>query len=79
MLLQLEIQNIALIDKVSLEIGQGLNVLTGETGAGKSIIWLNLTWLVGFSAAFDFVDFAPFFAQYSVKSSFSHYWYQIYY
>lgn len=38
MLIQLDIQNIALIDKLSLEIGQGLNVLTGETGAGKSIL-----------------------------------------
>ncbi len=35
MLLQLDIQNIALIDKLSLEIAPGLNVLTGETGAGK--------------------------------------------
>lgn len=38
MLTQLDIQNVALIDKLSLEIGQGLNVLTGETGAGKSIL-----------------------------------------
>lgn len=38
MLLQLEINNIALIDKISMEFGNGLNVLTGETGAGKSII-----------------------------------------
>lgn len=38
MLLQLEIHNVALIDKVSIEMGRGLNILTGETGAGKSII-----------------------------------------
>lgn len=38
MLTQLDIQNIALIDKLSLEIAPGLNVLTGETGAGKSIL-----------------------------------------
>jgi DNA repair protein RecN (Recombination protein N) len=38
MLLQLDIRNIALIDKISLEIARGLNVLTGETGAGKSIL-----------------------------------------
>ncbi|OPX43429.1 DNA repair protein RecN [Ruminiclostridium hungatei] len=38
MLTQLDIQNIALIDRLSLEIAQGLNVLTGETGAGKSIL-----------------------------------------
>ena len=38
MLRQLEIKNIAIIDKLSIELGHGLNVLTGETGAGKSII-----------------------------------------
>jgi len=38
MLLSLRIQNFALIDQLELEFGAGLNVLTGETGAGKSII-----------------------------------------
>ncbi|MDB9374193.1 DNA repair protein RecN [Nodularia sphaerocarpa] len=38
MLLYLRIQNFALIDQLELEFGAGLNVLTGETGAGKSII-----------------------------------------
>jgi len=38
MLLSLRIRNFALIDKLELEFGAGLNVLTGETGAGKSII-----------------------------------------
>lgn len=38
MLQRLEIQNIAIIDRVGIELGEGLNVLTGETGAGKSII-----------------------------------------
>jgi DNA repair protein RecN (Recombination protein N) len=38
MLLSLHIQNFALIDELQLEFGAGLNVLTGETGAGKSII-----------------------------------------
>ncbi|MFB8791081.1 MAG: AAA family ATPase, partial [Potamolinea sp.] len=38
MLLSLRINNFALIDKLELEFGTGLNVLTGETGAGKSII-----------------------------------------
>ncbi|NMB96599.1 MAG: AAA family ATPase, partial [Clostridiaceae bacterium] len=38
MLLRLEIRNIALIDEVDIELGEGFNVLTGETGAGKSII-----------------------------------------
>ena len=38
MLLSLRIENFALIDRLELEFGPGLNVFTGETGAGKSII-----------------------------------------
>ncbi|NEO84347.1 MAG: DNA repair protein RecN [Spirulina sp. SIO3F2] len=38
MLLALHIENFALVDALTLSFGQGLNVLTGETGAGKSII-----------------------------------------
>ncbi len=38
MLICLRIENFALIDQLELEFGAGLNVLTGETGAGKSII-----------------------------------------
>lgn len=38
MLLNLHINNIALIDNIDIEFNEGLNILTGETGAGKSII-----------------------------------------
>lgn len=38
MLLELQIDNIALIESLSVQLTAGLNVLTGETGAGKSII-----------------------------------------
>lgn len=38
MLHSLKIENFALIDCVEIEFGTGLNVLTGETGAGKSIV-----------------------------------------
>ncbi|NET36160.1 MAG: DNA repair protein RecN [Cyanothece sp. SIO1E1] len=38
MLVSLRIENFALIDRLELDFGAGLNVLTGETGAGKSII-----------------------------------------
>ncbi|MFQ6739221.1 MAG: DNA repair protein RecN [Alphaproteobacteria bacterium] len=38
MLTNLYISNIVLIEKLNLEFGSGLNVLTGETGAGKSIL-----------------------------------------
>jgi len=47
MLLQLEINNVALIDKVCIELGSGLNVLTGETGAGKSIIIDSINAILG--------------------------------
>src|SRR5512143_1655819 len=38
MLTELRIQNLAIIDQLELEFGPGLIILTGETGAGKSII-----------------------------------------
>ena len=38
MLTCLHISNVVLIDKLNLEFGAGLNILTGETGAGKSIL-----------------------------------------
>lgn len=38
MLIGLNISNIVLIEKLNLEFGAGLNILTGETGAGKSIL-----------------------------------------
>ena len=38
MLIGLHISNIVLIEKLNLEFGAGLNILTGETGAGKSIL-----------------------------------------
>ncbi|MGI5946055.1 MAG: DNA repair protein RecN [Lachnospiraceae bacterium] len=38
MLLELHVRNLALIEKADIEFTEGLNILTGETGAGKSII-----------------------------------------
>ncbi len=38
MLLNLHVKNMALIDDIEVSFGEGLNILTGETGAGKSII-----------------------------------------
>ncbi len=38
MLTQLSIRDVVLIEQLDLELGRGLNVLTGETGAGKSIL-----------------------------------------
>ncbi len=47
MLLSLRIQNFALIDRLEIEFQPGLNVLTGETGAGKSILLDALDLLLG--------------------------------
>ncbi|HBT20457.1 MAG TPA: DNA repair protein RecN [Peptococcaceae bacterium] len=55
MLRQLSIENFALIDKLTLEFGPGLNVLTGETGAGKSIIIDAIGLLLGSRASQDFL------------------------
>ena len=38
MLQNLHVKNLALIDETEVEFGPGLNILSGETGAGKSII-----------------------------------------
>jgi len=47
MLTELRIQNFAIIDRLELEFGSGLVVLTGETGAGKSIIMDAVDMLLG--------------------------------
>jgi DNA repair protein RecN (Recombination protein N) len=47
MLEQLQIQNFALIEKLRIEFGDGFNVITGETGAGKSIILGAMNLLLG--------------------------------
>ena len=38
MLISLHVKNLALIEETEVEFGEGLNILTGETGAGKSIL-----------------------------------------
>ncbi len=47
MLTELHIQNFAIIDRLDLEFGPGLIILTGETGAGKSIIMDAVDMLLG--------------------------------
>ncbi|MFH0795160.1 MAG: DNA repair protein RecN [bacterium] len=55
MLRELRIQNLAVIEEVALVFGPGLNILTGETGAGKSIILGALQLLLGDRADTDVV------------------------
>ncbi|MEW9123614.1 MAG: DNA repair protein RecN, partial [Thermotaleaceae bacterium] len=55
MLLELAIQNFALIDKLTIRFTEGLNILTGETGAGKSIIIDAVNMAIGERADKSFV------------------------
>lgn len=55
MIRALHIRNMALIEEVDLEFGPGLNVLTGETGAGKTVIIGALGLLLGGRADADMV------------------------
>jgi len=55
MLEELSIRNYALIDSLSISFENGLNILTGETGAGKSIIVGSLSFLLGGKADADVI------------------------
>src|SRR5438270_10927391 len=55
MLAELNISNFAIIDKLYLRLGAGFNALTGETGAGKSIIIDALGALLGSKTGPEFV------------------------
>lgn len=53
MLLELHVKNLALIERADVEFGEGLNILTGETGAGKSIIIGSVSMALGGKASRD--------------------------
>lgn len=55
MLVELRVENFALVEKVVLNLGSGFNVLTGETGAGKSIIVDAMQAAIGQRLASDLV------------------------
>jgi DNA repair protein RecN (Recombination protein N) len=55
MLSTLRIQNLAIVEDLEVEFGPGLNVLTGETGAGKSIILKAIELLTGKRASADLI------------------------
>src|SRR5690625_113395 len=55
MLMELSIEDFAIIDKISVTFSEGLTVLTGETGAGKSIIIDAVQLLAGGRGSVDFV------------------------
>lgn len=55
MLLELQVQDFALIYKLNLKFNQGLNILSGETGAGKSIIIDSVNFVLGERASKDII------------------------
>ena len=57
MLLELRLENYAVIDHLAVEFAPGLNLLTGETGAGKSILIDALALLMGDKASPDVIRF----------------------
>ncbi|HKD80061.1 MAG TPA: DNA repair protein RecN [Candidatus Angelobacter sp.] len=55
MLLELRVENYAVIDSLAVEFASGLNLLTGETGAGKSILIDALSLLLGDKASSEMI------------------------
>ena len=55
MLIELHVKNLALIESVDIEFGAGLNILTGETGAGKSILMGSVNLALGLKASREMI------------------------
>ena len=55
MLLRLKVTNLALLEDLDLEFGPGLNIVTGETGAGKSLLQRALALAAGHRASSEVV------------------------
>lgn len=55
MLLEIHVQNLALIHEIEVDFGKKLNILTGETGAGKSIIIGSVNLALGAKASKDLI------------------------
>ena len=55
MLKYLHIENIAVIEQANIEFTKGLNVLTGETGAGKSIVIDSINAVLGERTSKDLI------------------------
>ena len=53
MLINLHVKNLALIDEADVFFDEGLNILTGETGAGKSILLGSINLALGAKASRD--------------------------
>ena len=72
MLVNLHVKNMALIDEIEVEFGPGLNILTGETGAGKSILLGSMQLILGGRVSRDMIrsgaDYALVELAFTVKN-----------
>ncbi len=55
MITYLKVRNLAIVEELAIEPGPGLNVLTGETGAGKSLLIDSLEFLRGARGSSDMI------------------------
>ena len=55
MLLGIHVKNLALIDEVEVDFGEHLNIMTGETGAGKSVLIGSVNLALGQKASKDLI------------------------
>ena len=69
MLLSLRINNLAIIEEAQLEFTEGFNVITGETGSGKSLLLRALCLLLGDKASVDWIG--PYGSQSRIEGLFS--------
>ena len=73
MLKNIQIKNVALIEEASIEFEKGLNVLSGETGSGKSVILDSLNFVLGAKADKSMIrngsDFCIVKAEFDVRNN----------
>ena len=68
MLLELQVSNFAIIENIHIQFGRGLNILSGETGAGKSVLLKSLGLLMGAKGSIESIRTGQ--TQASVQGSF---------
>lgn len=68
MLLELKVSQFAIIENVHIKFGPGLNIMSGETGAGKSVLLKSLSLLMGFKGSVESIRTG--FDQASIEGSF---------
>ena len=72
MLEHLKVSNVALIEEAAIEFVPGLNILTGETGAGKSILIDSINFVLGSRTPKDFIRMGADIAQVEAFLTISH-------